>query len=86
MPNEKLTSARQEIQAETLKWVLLFQGRYVLARIFGATEGLFERAKEQRIFSGVANAGLGPQLLVIFAIACLEWVDVLQIFHEVRRI
>lgn len=41
-----------------------FQGLFALARIFGGTEGLFERAEEQRIFAGVAQAGLGPKLLV----------------------
>ncbi len=42
----------------------MLQGRYVLARIFGGTEGLFAREEEQRIFAGVAKAGLGPKLLV----------------------
>ncbi|KAK9826264.1 hypothetical protein WJX74_003749 [Apatococcus lobatus] len=47
-------------------------GPYVLARIFGGTEGLFERAEEQRIFAGVAKAGLGPQLLLTFGNGRLE--------------
>ena len=38
--------------------------QYVLARIFGTNDALFSRDDEQRIFSQVAEVGLGPKLLV----------------------
>ena len=38
--------------------------QYVLVRIFGTNNALFSRADEQRIFSQVAEVGLGPKLLV----------------------
>ena len=38
--------------------------QYVLVRIFGTNDALFSRADEQRIFSQVAEVGLGPKLLV----------------------
>ena len=40
--------------------------QYVLARIFGTNDALFSRADEQRIFSQVAEVGLGPKLLVCY--------------------
>ena len=41
-----------------------FEAQYVLVRIFGTNDALFSRADEQRIFSQVAEVGLGPKLLV----------------------
>ena len=40
------------------------EAQYVLVRIFGTNDALFSRADEQRIFSQVAEVGLGPKLLV----------------------
>ena len=39
-------------------------GQFVLVRIFGSSDALFSREDEQRIFRQVAEAGLGPKLLV----------------------
>ena len=41
--------------------------QYVLARIFGTNDALFSRTDEQRIFSQVAEVGLGPKLLVCYS-------------------
>ena len=40
--------------------------QYVLARVFGTSGALFDRSEEQAIFAAVAQAGLGPKLLVRF--------------------
>ena len=38
--------------------------QFVLARVFGGNDDLFDRRVEQRIFNAVGRAGLGPRLLV----------------------
>ena len=45
--------------------------QYVLARIFGTNDALFSREDEQRIFSQVAEVGLGPKLLVLYSFKVL---------------
>ena len=40
------------------------EAQYVLVRIFGTNDALFSREDEQRIFSAIAEEGLGPKLLV----------------------
>ncbi|CAK0784100.1 hypothetical protein CVIRNUC_007303 [Coccomyxa viridis] len=46
--------------------------QYVLVRIFGTNDALFSRADEQRIFSQVAEVGLGPKLLANFCNGRIE--------------
>lgn len=40
------------------------QTYHALARVFGSAGGLFGREDEQQVFSAVADAGLGPRVLV----------------------
>lgn len=40
------------------------QKYHALARVFGSAGGLFGREDEQQVFSAVADAGLGPKVLV----------------------
>lgn len=40
------------------------QKLHALARVFGSAGGLFGREDEQQVFSAVADAGLGPKVLV----------------------
>jgi hypothetical protein len=42
----------------------LVTSQFVLVRIFGSSDALFSREDEQRIFRQVAEAKLGPKLLV----------------------
>ena len=49
------------------------QKYHALARVFGSAGGLFGREDEQQVFSAVADAGLGPKVLVRFLhSACIE--------------
>ncbi|KAL3159579.1 hypothetical protein ABBQ38_009993 [Trebouxia sp. C0009 RCD-2024] len=45
---------------------------HALARVFGSAGGLFGREDEQQVFSAVADAGLGPRVLVLFAEGRIE--------------
>ena len=45
------------------------QEQHALARVFGSAGGLFGRDDEQLVFSAVADAGLGPKVLVSIASA-----------------
>jgi hypothetical protein len=38
--------------------------QHVLARVFGDSDMLFDRRSEQAIFAALAEAGVGPKLLV----------------------
>lgn len=42
----------------------ILQKYHALARVFGSAGGLFGREDEQQVFSAVADAGLGPRVLV----------------------
>ena len=44
--------------------MLGLQEQHALARVFGSAGGLFGRDDEQLVFSAVADAGLGPKVLV----------------------
>ena len=54
------------------------QKYHALARVFGSAGGLFGREDEQQVFSAVADAGLGPKVLVccsctlILVLICAE--------------
>jgi hypothetical protein len=47
--------------------------QYVLARIFGTNDALFNRDDEQQIFRQVGELGLGPELLVCSPIEGTPW-------------
>lgn len=62
-----LTCARQGFanNPDTRHDILpLLQKYHALARVFGSAGGLFGREDEQQVFSAVADAGLGPRVLV----------------------
>ena len=44
--------------------------QWVLVRVYGGVDDLFEREAECQIFAAVAQAGLGPRLLVSPAKPC----------------
>ena len=48
------------------------QKYHALARVFGSAGGLFGREDEQQVFSAVADAGLGPKVLVCFKTSTLQ--------------
>lgn len=47
-----------------MTYYALLQKYHALARVFGSAGGLFGREDEQQVFSAVADAGLGPRVLV----------------------
>ena len=72
-PN-KVCAELVQIALNTSVWILhrytkseidvALQKHHALARVFGSAGGLFGREDEQQVFSAVADAGLGPKVLV----------------------